>query len=65
MGAWNPWDNPSYCWVVICKNKKVHRETNVMFGHKIPLGETDSFEPVSASLSWSDAMSVRRVLLRA
>ena len=56
MGAWNPWDNPSYCWVVICKNKKVHRETNVMFGHKIPLGETDSFESVPVS----DSFVVRR-----
>jgi hypothetical protein len=43
MGAWNPWENPDYFWVVICKNAKAHRETNVMFGHKIPLGETDAF----------------------
>lgn len=41
MGAW---DNPNYCWVVICKNEKAHRGPNVMFGHKIPLGETDAFE---------------------
>jgi hypothetical protein len=39
MGAW---DNPNYCWVVICKNEKAHRGANVMFGHKIPLGETQS-----------------------
>jgi len=49
MGAWNPWENPSYCWVVICKNTKAHRDTNVMFGHKIPLGETDAFEHLPVS----------------
>ena len=43
------WDNPNYCWIVICKNKKVHRETNLMFGHRIPLGETDAVEPVPLS----------------
>ena len=49
MGAWNPWENRTCCWVVICKNKKAHREANIMFGHKILLGETDSFEPVPVS----------------
>jgi len=47
MGTWD--ENPNYCWVVICKNAKAHRETNLMFGHKIPLGETDPFEPVPVS----------------
>jgi hypothetical protein len=42
--AYGAWDNPNYCWVVICKNEKAHRGPNVMFGHKIPLGETDAFE---------------------
>jgi hypothetical protein len=37
MGAWSSWDNPSYCWVVICKNVKSHRQANLMYGHKIPL----------------------------
>jgi hypothetical protein len=46
MGQWDPYENPSYCWVVICKNAKAHRGANVMFGHKIPLGETDPFEPL-------------------
>ena len=42
------WENSAYAWVVICKNKKAHRETNVLFGHKIPLGETDPYEPPPA-----------------
>jgi hypothetical protein len=45
MGTWNPWENPNYCWVVICKNKRFHQQTNTMFGHKIPLGETDAVSP--------------------
>ena len=48
MGAWSPWDNASYCWVVICKNVKSHRHANLMAGHKIPLGETDAVEPPPA-----------------
>lgn len=32
--------------MVICKNAKAHRDTNIMFGHKIPLGETDAFQAV-------------------
>jgi hypothetical protein len=43
------WENPNYCWVVICKNIKAHQETNVMIGHKIPLAETDAFESVPVS----------------
>jgi hypothetical protein len=46
MGAW---ENPNYCWVVICKNTKVHRENNLMIGHKIPLAETDAFESLPVS----------------
>src|SRR4029077_14866659 len=49
MSLLDAWANPSYCWVVICKNARVHRETNMMFGHKIPLGETDAFEPLPVS----------------
>ena len=48
MGAWSPWENSSYCWVVICKNVKSHRQANLMAGHKIPLGETDAVEPPPA-----------------
>jgi len=44
MGAWSPWENSNYCWVVICKNVKAHRQVNVNAGHKIALGETDAFE---------------------
>ena len=49
MGAWSPWENPDYFWVVICKNMKTHRETNVMYGHKIALGETDALAPSPVS----------------
>jgi hypothetical protein len=48
MGAWSPWENANYCWVVICKNKRFHKHTNVMFGHKIPLGEADAVSPPPA-----------------
>lgn len=48
MGAWSPWEDANYCWVVICKNKKFHRQTNVMFGHKIPLGQTGALSPLPA-----------------
>ena len=40
MGAW---EESAYAWVVICKNKRFHKHTNVMYGHKIPLAETDAF----------------------
>jgi len=43
------WENSTYCWVVICKNTKVHRHTNLMFGHRIPLAETDPFEAMPVS----------------
>lgn len=49
MASWSPWANPTYCWVVICKNKKFHKSENFMFGHRIPLGETDDFEPLPVS----------------
>jgi len=59
MSSLDAWANPSYCWVVICKNARVHRETNMMFGHKIHLGETDAFEPLPVSEPlWSAAMNV-------
>jgi len=45
METWSPWDNANYCWVVICKNKRFHKQSNTMFGHKIPLGETDAVSP--------------------
>jgi len=46
MATWNAWgeDDP-YCWAVICKNHKFHRQQNLFSGHKIPLGVTDAFSP--------------------
>jgi hypothetical protein len=56
MGASNPRENVSYCWVVICKNTKAHKNENMMIGHKIPLAETDASSPcLSAGLSLSSA----------
>ena len=60
MGAWSPWENANYCWVVICKNKKFHRDTNLLYGHKIPLGETDAVSPAPA-LFFSFLGTMRRV----
>ena len=46
MASWNTWgDEELYCWAVICKNQKFHRQENLFTGHKIPLGETDAFTP--------------------
>ena len=38
-------DESQYFWVVLCKNHKVHKHQNLFFGHRIPLGETDAFQP--------------------
>jgi hypothetical protein len=49
MATWNTWgEDEPYCWVVICKNHKFHRQQNLFSGHKIPLGETDAFSPPPA-----------------
>ena len=34
-----------YFWVVLCKNHRFHKQQNLFFAHKIPLGETDGFLP--------------------
>ena len=39
------WDTSQYCWVVVCKNHSNHDQNNKLFGHRIPLGETDAFSP--------------------
>jgi hypothetical protein len=39
------WDTSEYCWVVICKNHRFHHHKNQLYGHRIPLGETDAFTP--------------------
>jgi hypothetical protein len=39
------WVDSHYCWIVICKNGGFHRHTNLLFGHRIPLGETDAISP--------------------
>ena len=37
------WEDRQYFWVVVCKNKHFHEHQNIWFGHRILLGETDSF----------------------
>lgn len=34
-----------YCWVVTCKNARLHQEKNPFAGHRIPLGRTDAYSP--------------------
>lgn len=46
MGSASPWDNPSYYWVVICKNTRFHHHANQWAGHKIVLAETDAIAPL-------------------
>jgi len=36
------WENNSYCWVVICKNRWHHMRQNLFHGHRIPLAVTDA-----------------------
>ena len=46
------WDEScSYAWAVICKNSRHHHRQNQVVGHKILLGESDSFESLPA-LPW-------------
>jgi len=67
MWASDPWENSSYCWVVVCKNAKAHNSENMMFGHKIPLAETDSFEFLACerTLRGSVRRTRPRTLIRA
>jgi hypothetical protein len=37
------WDDKQYFWVVICKNRHFHEHQSFWGGHKIFLGETDSY----------------------
>src|SRR6266550_3812292 len=39
------WETSGYCWVVICKNHSFHHHKNRLYGHRIPLGETDAYTP--------------------
>jgi hypothetical protein len=38
----------SYYWTVICRSHAFHRRQNLLFGHKIRLGETDPYSPPPA-----------------
>jgi hypothetical protein len=45
------WEDPRYCWVVVCKNHWFHLRQNLFFGHKIPLAEADAYAPPPALIS--------------
>jgi len=40
------WEDNNYCWVVMCKNNWFHRRQNLFYKHRIPLAETDVYEPL-------------------
>ena len=48
MSSWSPWDDASYCWVVVCKNNRFHRHAGEKFAYKIPLAETDAVSDMPA-----------------
>jgi hypothetical protein len=61
MWASAPWESPNYYWVVICKNTKAHQSESLLFGHKIPLAETDAFESMrSADRFWRSATNAAK-----
>lgn len=35
---------------MICNNKSFHRQSNVLFGHRILLGETDSYSALPPAI---------------
>jgi len=39
------WENIDYFWVVLCKNRQFHHRSNLLYAHKIPLGQTDTVSP--------------------
>ena len=43
-----PWDDPSYCWVVLCKNRWFHMRQNMFYRYRILIGETDAVSPPPA-----------------
>jgi|SRR5580692_3342489 hypothetical protein len=42
------WEDSSYCWVVLCKNRWFHFRETLFNSHRIPLGETDAVMPLPA-----------------
>ena len=37
------YEEKQYYWIVICKNRRYHIRRNILFGHPIPLAETDFY----------------------
>ena len=42
------WEDPHYCWIVLCKNRFYHMRQSLFHGHRIPLGVTDGVSPLPA-----------------
>ena len=40
------WENPDYCWIVLCKNHWFHMRQSFLTRHRIPLAETDAVTPL-------------------
>ena len=40
------WEDASYCWIVLCKNRWFHMRQSFFFRHRIPLAETDAVAPL-------------------
>jgi hypothetical protein len=62
MGAWSPWDNTSYCSLVIRKNVKSHRHANLSLGTKYRWARAMrlSLHLVSMGFLWSSVMTAAR-----
>jgi len=37
------WEDPNYCWIVLCKNHWFHMRQSFLVRHRIPFAETDAF----------------------
>jgi len=40
------WEDNNYCWVVNVQKQLFHRRQNLFYKHRIPLAETDVYEPL-------------------
>ena len=42
------WEDPNYCWIVLCKNHWFHMRQSFLVRHRIPLAEADAVSPLPA-----------------
>ena len=40
------WEDPNYCWIVLCKNRWFHMRQSFLVRHRIPLAEADAVSPL-------------------